>query len=36
VLHVAAEMKRRVQEQHGITLEEEVQVVLDPPAPGGV
>ena len=36
VLRVAAEMKRRVQEQHGITLEEEVMVVLDPPAAGGV
>jgi UDP-N-acetylmuramate dehydrogenase len=36
VLCVAAEMKRRVQEQHGITLEEEVQVVLDPPAGGAL
>lgn len=36
VLRVAAEMKRRVQQQHGITLEEEVMVVMDPPAPGRV
>jgi UDP-N-acetylmuramate dehydrogenase len=36
VLRVAAEMKRRVQQQHGIALEEEVQVVLDPPVPGRV
>jgi UDP-N-acetylmuramate dehydrogenase len=36
VLRVAAEMKRRVRQQHGITLEEEVMVVMDPPAPGGV
>lgn len=36
VLRVAAEMKRRVEQQQGITLEEEVMVVLDPPAPGGV
>jgi UDP-N-acetylmuramate dehydrogenase len=36
VLRVAAEMKRRVKEKHGIDLEEEVMVVLDPPAPGGV
>jgi UDP-N-acetylenolpyruvoylglucosamine reductase len=36
VLRVAAEMKRRVKEKHGIDLEEEVMVVLDPPASGGV
>lgn len=36
VLRVAAEMRRRVKEKHGVTLEEEVMVVLDPPAPGGV
>lgn len=36
VLRVAAEMKRRVEEKNGITLEEEVMVVLDPPVPGGV
>ena len=34
VLRVAQEMKRRVQQTAGITLEEEVMVVLDPPAPG--
>lgn len=34
VLRVAREMKRRVQEANGITLEEEVMVVLEPP-PGG-
>ncbi len=33
VLRVAREMKRRVQETAGITLEEEVMVVLDPPPP---
>lgn len=33
VLRVAREMKRRVQETAGITLEEEVMVVLDPPRP---
>jgi UDP-N-acetylmuramate dehydrogenase len=36
VLRVAQEMKRRVAEANGITLEEEVMVVMDPPAPGGV
>ena len=36
VLRVAREMKRRVQEANGITLEEEVMVVIDPPAPGRV
>ena len=34
VLRVAREMKRRVQESAGITLEEEVMVVLDPPPDG--
>jgi len=36
VLRVAQEMKRRVQEANGITLEEEVMVVMDPPAAEGV
>jgi UDP-N-acetylmuramate dehydrogenase len=36
VLRVAKEMKRRVEEANGITLEEEVMVVSDPPAPGSV
>jgi UDP-N-acetylmuramate dehydrogenase len=36
VLRVAREMKRRVQESAGITLEEEVMVVMDPPALGAV
>jgi len=36
VLRVAQEMKRRVEEANGITLEEEVMVVMDPPAPGSV
>ena len=36
VLRVAQEMKRRVEEANGITLEEEVMVVMDPPAPGQV
>jgi len=36
VLRVAKEMRRRVQESAGITLEEEVMVVMDPPAPGKV
>jgi UDP-N-acetylmuramate dehydrogenase len=36
VLHVAQEMKRRVEEANGITLEAEVMVVIDPPAPGSV
>jgi UDP-N-acetylmuramate dehydrogenase len=36
VLRVAREMKRRVQESAGITLEEEVMVVMDPPAHGAV
>ena len=30
------EMKRRVEEANGITLEEEVMVVMDPAAPGAV
>jgi UDP-N-acetylmuramate dehydrogenase len=34
VLRVAREMRRRVQESAGITLEEEVMVVLDQPADG--
>jgi UDP-N-acetylmuramate dehydrogenase len=36
VLRVAREMKRRVEEANGITLEEEVMVVMDPPAADGV
>ena len=36
ILRVAREMKRRVQEANGITLEEEVMVVEDPPAKGKV
>jgi UDP-N-acetylenolpyruvoylglucosamine reductase len=36
VLRVAREMKRRVQEANGITLEEEVMVVIDPAAPDRV
>jgi len=36
VLHVAREMKRRVEESAGITLEEEVMVVMDPPREGAV
>jgi len=36
VLRVAREMKRRVQESAGITLEEEVMVVMDPPREGSV
>jgi UDP-N-acetylenolpyruvoylglucosamine reductase len=36
ILRVAREMKRRVQESNGITLEEEVMVVEDPPAKGSV
>jgi len=36
VLRVAQEMKRRVEEANGITLEEEVMVVMDPAAPGKV
>jgi UDP-N-acetylmuramate dehydrogenase len=36
VLRVAREMKRRVEEANGITLEEEVMVVMDPPGPGAV
>ncbi|HSQ59813.1 MAG TPA: UDP-N-acetylmuramate dehydrogenase [Acidobacteriota bacterium] len=36
VLRVAREMKRRVEEANGITLEEEVMVVMDPPAAGAV
>ncbi len=34
VLRVAREMKRRVQQSAGITLEEEVMVVVDPPPDG--
>ncbi len=34
ILRVAREMKRRVQESAGITLEEEVMVVMDPPPDG--
>ncbi len=34
VLRVAQEMKRRVQQTAGITLEEEVMVVIDPPPAG--
>jgi len=36
VLHVASEMKRRVEEASGIALEAEVMVVIDPPAEGSV
>ncbi|HET7903112.1 MAG TPA: UDP-N-acetylmuramate dehydrogenase [Candidatus Eisenbacteria bacterium] len=36
VLRVAREMKRRVEEANGITLEEEVMVVMDPPGAGAV
>lgn len=36
ILRVAREMKRRVEEANGITLEEEVMVVMEPPAPGKV
>jgi len=36
ILRVAREMKRRVAEANGITLEEEVMVVMDPPAAGSV
>lgn len=36
ILRVAREMKRRVRESNGITLEEEVMVVEDPPAKGSV
>lgn len=36
VLRVAQEMKRRVEEANGITLEEEVMVVMDPPPAGAV
>jgi UDP-N-acetylmuramate dehydrogenase len=36
VLRVAREMKRRVQESAGITLEEEVMVVMDPAREGSV
>jgi UDP-N-acetylmuramate dehydrogenase len=36
VLRVAPEMKRRVETANGITLEEEVMVVIDPPAPGSI
>lgn len=36
ILRVAREMKRRVEEANGITLEEEVMVVVDPPGAGAV
>jgi UDP-N-acetylmuramate dehydrogenase len=36
VLHVAEEMRRRVETANGITLEAEVMVVVDPPAKGSV
>ena len=36
VLHVAREMKRRVEEANGITLEEEVMIVIEDPAAGSV
>ncbi|HEU4333994.1 MAG TPA: UDP-N-acetylmuramate dehydrogenase [Candidatus Eisenbacteria bacterium] len=36
VLRVAREMKRRVEEANGITLEEEVMIVMEPPAAGAV
>lgn len=36
VLHVAEEMRRRVETASGITLEAEVMVVVDPPAKGSV
>ena len=36
VLHVAQEMKRRVEAANGIALEAEVMVVIDPPAPGSL
>jgi UDP-N-acetylmuramate dehydrogenase len=36
ILRVAREMKRRVEEANGITLEEEVMVVVDPPSNGSV
>jgi UDP-N-acetylmuramate dehydrogenase len=36
ILRVAREMKRRVEEANGITLEEEVMVVVDPPGNGSV
>ncbi len=36
ILRVAREMKRRVEEANGITLEEEVMVVVDPPSANGV
>ena len=36
IIRVAREMKRRVQEANGITLEEEVMVVEDPPAENSV
>jgi UDP-N-acetylmuramate dehydrogenase len=36
VLHIAEEMKRRVEEANGIALEAEVMVVIDPPGRGSV
>ncbi|HET9951193.1 MAG TPA: UDP-N-acetylmuramate dehydrogenase [Candidatus Eisenbacteria bacterium] len=36
VLHVAEEMKRRVEAANGISLEAEVMVVIDPPAKGSL
>ncbi|MGH7681123.1 MAG: UDP-N-acetylmuramate dehydrogenase [Candidatus Eiseniibacteriota bacterium] len=36
ILRVAREMKRRVEEANGISLEEEVMVVVDPPSNGSV
>jgi UDP-N-acetylmuramate dehydrogenase len=36
VLHVAQEMKRRVEAASGISLEAEVMVVIDPPAKGAL
>lgn len=36
VLHVAQEMKRRVEAANGIALEAEVMVVIDPPAKGAI
>ena len=36
VLHVAQEMKRRVEAANGIALEAEVMVVIDPPARGSL
>ena len=36
IIRVAREMKRRVEEANGITLEEEVMIVVDPPGAGAV